>query len=56
MAAKQVGIASLLYVSMLIGFFVILTSILLGQKTHLADHPAWPAAPKPSPAATTTSA
>lgn len=32
MAAKKVGIASLLYVSLLIGFFVILTSILLGRK------------------------
>jgi PAS domain S-box-containing protein len=32
MAAKQVSIASLLYVSLLIGFFVILTSILLGKK------------------------
>jgi PAS domain S-box-containing protein len=32
MAAKQVSIASLLSVSLLIGFFVILTSILLGRK------------------------
>jgi PAS domain S-box-containing protein len=31
MAAKQVSISSLLYVSLLIGFFVILTSILLGR-------------------------
>jgi PAS domain S-box-containing protein len=31
MAAKQVSIASLLYVSLLIGFFVILTSVLLGR-------------------------
>ena len=32
MAAKKVGISSLLTVSLLIGFFVILTSILLGKK------------------------
>jgi PAS domain S-box-containing protein len=32
MAAKNVGISSLLTVSLLIGFFVILTSILLGKK------------------------
>jgi PAS domain S-box-containing protein len=32
LAAKKVGISSLLTVSMLIGFFVILTSILLGKK------------------------
>ncbi len=32
MAAKKVGISSLLYTSLLIGFFVILTSILLGKK------------------------
>jgi PAS domain S-box-containing protein len=32
MAAKQLSIASLLYLSLLIGFFVILTSILLGRK------------------------
>jgi PAS domain S-box-containing protein len=32
LAAKKVGIASLLYVSLLISFFVILTSILLGKK------------------------
>ena len=31
MAAKQVSISSLLYVSVLIGFFVILTSLLLGR-------------------------
>jgi PAS domain S-box-containing protein len=31
MAAKKVSIASLLYVSLLIGFFVILTSVLLGR-------------------------
>jgi PAS domain S-box-containing protein len=31
MAAKQVSISSLLYVSLLIGFFVILTSVLLGR-------------------------
>jgi PAS domain S-box-containing protein len=32
MLAKKVGIASLLYVSLLIGFFVIVISILLGKK------------------------
>lgn len=32
MAAKRVSISSLLYLSLLIGFFVILTSILLGRK------------------------
>ena len=35
MAAKNVGISSLLTVSLLIGFFVILTSILLGKKLTL---------------------
>jgi len=32
MAAKKVGISSLLYTSLLIGFIVILTSVLLGKK------------------------